>query len=153
MAPALEVPPYRRDGKPGEFFSWDELKVTGTGLPNEPGEWHRVNLRTLCHYVLDPLRRQLGPIRVTSGFRAPMVNFKVQGSVTSAHMQGLAADIQSWNGDFTPHDVARAVRDLELPIDQCIVYEGGWTHLGLGISRQRRQFLLKSSAGYSPYPE
>ena len=139
--------PVRLDGKAGDFFTWDELSRTGTGLKNKPSDFHRTNLRLVCHQLLDPLRRRLGPIRVTSGYRSLAVNTKIGGSRTSAHMKGLAADIKSWAGDFTPMDVARAVIELDLKMDQCIVYEGGWCPLGLSIGRERQQFLYKPTIG------
>lgn len=139
--------PPREDGRPGEFFTWAEMTRTGTGLKNEPTTLHRNNLRLVCKYLLDPLRRRLGPIRVTSGFRSIAVNQKVGGARNSFHMKGLAADIKSYRGDFDTWDIARAVDELSLPFDQCIVYEGGWVHLGLQTGRPRNQWLYKPVEG------
>jgi zinc D-Ala-D-Ala carboxypeptidase len=142
--------PPREDGRPGEYFTWAELTRTGTGLKNVPTALHRNNLRLVCKYLLDPLRRSLGAIRVTSGFRSIAVNKKVGGARNSFHMRGLAADIKSYNGDFTVWEIAQQVDKLNLPFDQCIVYEGGWVHLGLTTGSPRKQFLWKDEGGYEP---
>ena len=139
--------PPRADGKPGEYFSWREMTTTKTGLRNVPTTLHKNNLRLVCKYVLDPLREALGPIRVTSGFRSIAVNREIGGASRSFHMRGLAADIKSFRGDFETWDIAKAVVDLDLPIDQCIVYEGGWVHIGINTGRSRKQFLYKHSGG------
>jgi len=139
--------PPREDGKPGKYFTWAELTTTSTGLLNVPATSDRTNLRLVCKYILDPLREALGPIRVTSGFRSLAVNTKVGGSKTSAHMRGCAADVKSYRGDFTTWHIARQVDHLRLPFDQCIVYEGGWVHLGISTGRTRKQFLYKPRQG------
>jgi putative chitinase len=152
---SLVLPLPRNDGKPGEYFTWDEMTVTSTGLENRPTALHRNNLRLVCHHVLDPLRRALGAIRVTSGFRSIAVNTKIGGSKHSAHMKGMAADFKSWNGDFNIWDIARKVDAHDIPFDQCILYprgeNGGWVHIGLKLGKMRRQWLLKpADGGYEP---
>lgn len=76
------------------FFTWNELTSTNTGLLNNPtSPVHLVNLANLWNY-LNFLRERLGaPIYVNSAFRTPAVNKQVGGSKCSYHMEGLAADI------------------------------------------------------------
>ena len=75
-------------------FSLREFERTNTGLPNVAGPTARSRLRALCREVLEPLREDLGqPVHVTSGYRSREVNEEVNGSKTSQHMQGEAADI------------------------------------------------------------
>lgn len=51
------------------------------------------NLYQLAH-LLDDLRESLGhPINISSGYRCTNVNRIVQGSATSFHLRGCAADI------------------------------------------------------------
>ncbi len=53
------------------------------------------NLQYLVETALQPLRSGLGfPIRITSGYRCPLVNKLVGGSATSQHCRGEAADCQ-----------------------------------------------------------
>lgn len=52
------------------------------------------NIEALVENVLDPARWKLGkPIVVNSGFRCPLHNRTVGGTVGSQHMRGEAADI------------------------------------------------------------
>lgn len=51
------------------------------------------NLQYLVQTTLQPLRSQIGfPIRISSGYRCPIVNKLVGGSATSQHCRGEAAD-------------------------------------------------------------
>lgn len=76
------------------YFTYEELTSTDTGLPNNPvAPCHLVNLAYLWIY-LDSVREKLGqPVIVNSAFRSPQVNEQVGGVKCSMHMQGLAADI------------------------------------------------------------
>lgn len=57
-------------------------------------EKYILNLKRLCVNVLQPLRNELRTsIRVQSGYRCKELNKAVNGSNSSDHMQGLAADI------------------------------------------------------------
>ena len=52
------------------------------------------NLQMLCLKVLEPLRKEFGPIHVTSGYRSEWLNRAVGGAVHSQHLLGEAADIR-----------------------------------------------------------
>jgi hypothetical protein len=62
-------------------------------IDNTPSLEVTERLRALCVNVLEPLRRQFGAIRVTSGYRCPRLNASVGGVKNSQHMRGEAADI------------------------------------------------------------
>lgn len=122
-----------------KYFTYLELVRTDTGLPNGPTDWQQVvNLQRLA-FFLDRLREYMGSaVIVTSGFRSPEVNARVGGSKTSAHLQGLAADIVPKSR--TQEDFRRMLAYLaplaELKsVDQIIVYRNGdtvkWIHVGL----------------------
>lgn len=122
-----------------KYFTYLELVRTDTGLPNGPTEWQQVvNLQRLA-FFLDRLREYMGSaVIVTSGFRSPEVNARVGGSKTSAHLQGLAADIVPKSR--TQEDFKRMLAYLEplaelKAVDQLILYRNGdmikWIHVGL----------------------
>ena len=122
-----------------KYFTYLELVRTDTGLPNGPTEWQQVvNLQRIA-FFLDRLREYMGSaVIVTSGFRSPEVNARVGGSKTSAHLQGLAADIVPKSR--TQEDFKRMLAYLEplaelKAVDQIIVYRNGdtvkWIHVGL----------------------
>src|SRR5690606_31208518 len=52
-----------------EFLRSDTARELG--IPNVPTATHCIALRILTRELLQPLRDRFGPIRVTSGFRAP----------------------------------------------------------------------------------
>ena len=131
-------------------FSLAEFQVTNTGLPNVAGPVARSRLRALCREVLEPLREDLGqPVHVTSGYRSREVNEEVNGSKTSQHMQGEAADIAV---DGVPAlNIAAAIVRLGLPFDQVIWYDierGGHVHVSFTARwPNRRQVLHAPAAG------
>jgi uncharacterized protein YcbK (DUF882 family) len=114
------------------------------GHPNVPPPECVVNLRHLVQSVLDPLRAELGPIRVTSGYRSPDVNRAIGGSSTSQHVSGQAADIVLVH-DHDARQVAEVLFLLDLEVDQVIWYApevGGHVHVSHARhGRNRRQFL------------
>lgn len=122
-----------------KYFTYLELVRTDTGIPNGPTEWQQVvNLQRIA-FFLDRLREYMGSaVIVTSGFRSPEVNARVGGSKTSAHLQGLAADIVPKSR--TQEDFKRMLAYLEplaelKAVDQLILYRNGdmikWIHVGL----------------------
>lgn len=121
-----------------KYFTYKELVRTDTGLPNSPAEWQQVvNLQRLA-FFLDRLRDYMGSaVIVTSGFRSPEVNARVGGSKTSAHLQGLAADIvpkSRTQEDFKKmFAYLKPLAELKA-LDQLIVYRNGdtvkWLHVG-----------------------
>ncbi len=51
------------------------------------------NLKALCACVLEPLRRRVGRVIVTSGYRSPVLNKAIHGAFDSQHLRGEAVDI------------------------------------------------------------
>ena len=134
------------------YFTLDEMTLSETaaryGIKNVPGPDELANLRQLCAR-LDQVRDLLGhPVIVTSGFRCESLNRAVNGSRTSAHVFGLAADIRC--PEFgTPLEVCKAIAGSGIEFDQVIHEFGRWCHLGLAKPgfKPRRQLLTISDAG------
>mgnify|MGYP003446229783 FL=1 len=81
----------------GKYFTIDELCYSdyakANGIDNRPTEEQIDNLNELID-ILDKIRESWGSaIRVTSGFRGEELNRALNGSKTSAHCIGSAADI------------------------------------------------------------
>lgn len=84
----------------GEFFrSGTAIRL---GIVNEPdahpeegltNEEVVENLRKLCTEVLEPLRKRVGRVIITSGYRCQELNKAVGGVPHSQHLRGEAADI------------------------------------------------------------
>ncbi|MBR1688994.1 MAG: DUF882 domain-containing protein [Prevotella sp.] len=80
-----------------EHFSLGEMVRSGVAIrkniDNQPTADDIRRMQLLCQNVLEPLRRQFGVIRITSGYRCPALNRQVGGAPTSQHLLGEAADI------------------------------------------------------------
>ena len=83
-----------------KYFTLENLTTTSRKVNNTPDTFAEGNLRKLA-LVLDMLYDQIGPIRVTSGYRSPALNAELSAdhpvSNTSLHMRGMAADIYPLN--------------------------------------------------------
>ena len=84
------------------------------------------NLKYGCQYLLEPARREVGPIIINSGFRNPRVNACVGGVKNSQHLTGLAADIR-------PNDPQQFQRLIDFlrtceHTDQLLT-GNGWLHI------------------------
>ena len=124
----------------GEFFrSGTAIRLGIDNNPDaHPGEGISTaevveNLRALCTEVLEPLRRRVGRVIVTSGYRCQELNKAVGGVWNSQHLKGEAADI------FVP-DTATAMRyghilERHSAVQQLLLEPMGiqqkrWTHVG-----------------------
>jgi zinc D-Ala-D-Ala carboxypeptidase len=111
------------------------------------------NLHHLCAVVLQPVRDLLArPVVISSGYRPPWLNSMVGGSPTSAHMQGLAADILVVG--LTPLEVCRVVAMSSAPLFDQLIFEGSWTHLSaapVGQAPRRQVLTAKFGAGRVTY--
>ena len=78
-------------------FTLREMTLSATAirrhLSNAPSAEATLRLRQLCLAVLEPLRRRVGRVLITSGYRSASVNQAVGGAPTSQHCLGEAADI------------------------------------------------------------
>jgi hypothetical protein len=133
-----------------ENFSLNEMIKSETalrhGLDNNPDETIIENLRTLCTYVLQPLRTAYGrPITVNSGYRAPAVNAAVGGSKTSDHCRGQAADIEIAgvaNADLANY-IAQYFKFTQLILEFYTpgIPDSGWVHVSYDPNNLKCQCL------------
>lgn len=126
-----------------ENFSLEELIRTSTGLDNTPNEEQIENLRNLVVNVLQPAREALGPIRITSGFRAPEVNAKIGGAASSQHTKGEAADLMMSGGQKRLLDWIIANVEFDQIISEFPDKNGNpaWVHVSYRKGNNRKQKL------------
>ena len=81
-----------------EHFSYDEMTRSAWAqahrVDNTPDELQLMALQNLCRVLLEPLRKQFGPIGINSAFRSEAVNTGVRGVGASKHLTGEAVDIR-----------------------------------------------------------
>ncbi len=137
-----------------KHFTLEEFIQSDTalrkGIRNQPTEEEVENLKCVAS-VLEQIREAVGmPIRVSSGYRGPMLNKAIGGSMNSAHVHGLAADISVDGMDS--RELAKLVSELNLPMLDQLIYEGTWVHVGLSLDAPRHQVLTaKFSCGKAFY--
>jgi hypothetical protein len=137
-------------------FSFAELTTTEhrdfLDLQADPPWQVRANLVRLAYDLLEPARALVGPLRVTSGYRAPALNVAIGGSKTSAHMQGLAADIVPVEMDL--RDAYVRIVESGIAFDQAILEFGRWLHLGAalhGHEPRGQRLAIYTSGHYEPF--
>ena len=135
-------------------FSLEELVKSATatkyGIDNTPNNEQIVNLRDLCHHILQPARDIYGkPIIINNGFRSvalngAMANEGYKVSATSQHMSGEAADIT--DVDKNQNKLLFDVLYKQGAYDQLIWEDGNdrypdWIHVSYKKSGNRKQVL------------
>ena len=130
-----------------KYFTLNELIKSDAArrskINNTPNKQEESNLIALVENILDPLREAYGkPIIVTSGFRCERLNKLVNGSKTSQHRTGQAADIRTVEDTVEENKkLFDLAQELNLPFDQLInEYNYSWVHVSYS-NRNRRQIL------------
>ena len=105
-----------------------------------------VNLVNVANHILQPVRDEVGPLRVNSGYRGLALNKAVGGSKTSQHCFGEAADFES--SRIGNYKLACWVRD-NLDFDQ-LIWEFGdknnpdWVHVSYVAEKDNRNRCLQA---------
>lgn len=142
-------------------FSLHEMCKSETalrmGFDNTPGEAEIKALRLLAEKVLQPVRDYFGKgVKVNSGFRSPESNAAVNGSKTSDHCLGRAADIEI---PGVPNaELAQWIMD-NLDYTQLIlefytpgIPDSGWVHVSFDPANLKKQELTAMKvAGKTQY--
>lgn len=138
-------------------FTLEELYASATakarGINNYPDLEARQNLVYLARKVLQPIRDHFGePIIVTSGYRSPALNKAVNGSPTSFHSFGCAADIRFKRG-YTNRKMREIFEFIyhSLPYTELIAEEipDGWIHVAIMQGREQEKQLKYKLPGVS----
>lgn len=131
-------------------FSLREMTLSATAirlhLDNTPTAEATQRLTLLCQGVLEPLRRRVGRVLITSGYRSTRVNQAVGGSPASQHCLGEAADIYV-SSTQQAEKYARIIQ-AETDFDQLILEPRGeqrkrWLHVSYTRRRANRRQVLR----------
>lgn len=127
-----------------KYFTFKEMIQSDTaksnGIENIPN-WDQINaLTNLVKYVLDPLRSLYKKaIRVSSGFRSEALNEAVNGSKTSQHMKGEAADITAGSKKENMK-LFQLIKD-NLTFDQ-LIDENDYSWIHVSFTKNNRNQIL-----------
>lgn len=143
-------------------FTFDELTRTGqTALQTvnrQEAQACMGALTALATTVLEPIRAKFGAVKVNSAFRGPALNAAVNGSKSSQHLSGQAADIVV--PGVALEEVFRwIVKESGIPFGQAILEGPGgkvsWIHVSLGepyrARDKSRQALTWDGKTYAPW--
>ena len=131
--------------------------ATRLGIDNTPDEQALENLKTLCDMVLQPVRDHFGKsVTVNSAYRSPESNAAVNGSKSSDHCKGMAADIEIVG--VANADLAQWIMDnldyTQLILEfytQCVP-DSGWVHVSYNPNNLKKQELTATKiAGKTTY--
>jgi len=124
-------------------------------IDNEPTKKHLENLQRLISNLIQPMRDQLGAIRITSGYRSPTLNRIIGGSSKSQHCKGEALDLQFWkDGQMCNKEIFDWIIESNLDFDQMInEFDYSWIHLSLRKKENRKSVLIayKDDEGDTAY--
>tara|TARA_R100000951_G_scaffold55094_2_gene46271 strand:- start:3104 stop:3571 length:468 start_codon:yes stop_codon:yes gene_type:complete len=124
-------------------------------ISNEPTKEHLENMQRLISNLIQPMRDELGPIRISSGYRNPSLNRAIGGSRSSQHCKGEALDIQFWQmGEMNNKVLYDWILKSGLDFDQMInEFDFAWIHISLKKDKNRKQVLeaYKNKDGDTAY--
>lgn len=116
--------------RPSPGFSWEDWERSSTaaqyGIDNRVrNAEHQQNIIWTSTF-LDALADLAGaPVVITSGYRTPALNTRVEGSASqSRHMTGEAVDFKIPSRFATSFELARFVHDTGWPFQKIGVYDG-----------------------------
>jgi len=113
------------------------------GITNAPEKEHLNNIQALIRKVVQPMRDNLGPIRISSGYRSPELNRAIGGSRKSQHCKGQALDLQFWkSGKMNNKAIYDWVIANDIEFDQMInEFDFSWIHISFKEDNNRKQIL------------
>jgi hypothetical protein len=139
--------------KISENISYKEATHSETakrlGISNKPKKEHIENMELIAEKIFQPLREWVDhPIRVNSFFRSEELNSRIGGSLSSAHKDGLAMDLDSLGGK-TNLEMFHYIKD-NLDFDQ-LIWEFGeepkWIHVSWNKKKNKKQVLVTKRKG------
>ena len=131
-------------------FTLSEITKSNTakrlGIKNAPNQEHLNNMQILIRDLIQPMRDALGPIRISSGYRSPVLNRAIGGSTKSQHCKGQALDIQFWDkGEMCNKKVYDWVLKEGIEFDQMInEFDFAWIHISLRPDNKNRRMVLEA---------
>jgi uncharacterized protein YcbK (DUF882 family) len=120
-------------------------------INNRPDTTSLDNMLKLIVFCLQPIREKLGkPMTITSGYRNSQVNKLLNGSTTSEHVKGMAADFVV--SGMTVEQVVAFIRKCGVKFTQLIEEHSGttvWTHISYNPNNLKCEVLRYKNGTYT----
>ncbi|NRA66761.1 MAG: hypothetical protein HRU19_19895 [Pseudobacteriovorax sp.] len=117
-------------------------------INNTPGKRQIEAMRYLAQFVLQPIRDEFGPTKITSGYRSPELNLAVGSTKESQHIRGEPADFYCKNA---PSETVLAwiINQSNIPFDMIVdeIDVKGVIHIT--YKHNRRSVLLQTDKNRS----
>jgi len=138
-----------------DHFTIKELTFSDTAvrlnIDNTPTDQVLINLQNLIQFILEPVRQYFDkPVKITSGYRSPVLCQAINSKPTSQHTLGEAVDFEIIG---IPNQVVSDWIVNNLDFDQCILefynpkeYNSGWVHCSYRTSGNRKMYLKAYTA-------
>ena len=134
-------------------FSLIELSKSQTatrkGIDNTPSAEQQDNLKSLCTFILQPIRDHFSRVvSVSSGYRSQELCLAIGSKITSQHAKGEAADFEIFG--VSNKELADYIHE-HLDYDQLILEywkeedpNSGWVHVSYKkeINSNRKEYLM-----------
>jgi len=133
-------------------FTLDEFLYSETavalGIDNSMPRSYLPRIQYLVDTVLQPVRDRFGPIKITSGFRNPVLSVKIGSSIHSNHCFGFAADIEPYDKTIPLLDILVFIND-NLNYKELIAEHfnknprlAGWVHVAAQDGNNKQELKL-----------
>ena len=138
-----------------EHFTWLEVArsqtATRLGIDNSLPDSLRQNVKRAAE-GMERIRGILGwPITVDSWYRCPELNRRLNGAMSSEHLQGWAVDFVCLKFG-SPKEICLQLLKHDLAFNQ-LIYEGTWVHVSFAPALRRQVLTAQFGGGKVRYLE
>ena len=131
-------------------FKYGEFTKSSTalrkGIDNTPSDNHWESIEELASNVLQPLRDEFGPLRITSGYRSEELCIAIGSSKNSNHARGQAADIEPYDSRIKLISILEyIVENLEFRTVIAEYFPDGWIHVDFRTGGNIKRIKLKDA--------
>lgn len=148
----------------GKYLTYQEAVKSTTairrGIRNQPTAEQYANLMRVYKEIYVPITAKFGKLPVSSMFRSAALNKAIGGSTTSAHLSGLAIDIDCDGLGYPSNKELYEWVKANLTVDQVIAESPNaqnipsWVHVGLspiGTTPRQQCLIMVRQKGKTIY--
>lgn len=131
-----------------EFISSESaVRHNVKNIPSE-AQWQAIEL--LCQKILQPCRDKFGELKISSGYRNPILSALVGSSTSSNHCKGEAADFEAVSPDVTNFMLLEYIAKNLQYHEMIAEFFGedphaGWVHVAFRANSKAKNLKLKDN--------
>lgn len=129
-------------------FQYKEFVRSSTadrlGIKNEPTDSQWQSIERVAENIIQPIRNEVGPIRITSGFRCVELCLAVGSSASSNHARGEAIDFEPVDSKIQLIDIIESIyKNLDFRELIAEYFPNGWVHVAYRKNENVKNLKLK----------